>query len=104
MQVISDSHCPVRVTAEIVGYFGAESARQCPLCFRGLPDMAALLRDLEAGVRGKESVAELRDFMTILPGRGVCRLPDGAARVTLSLLTAFRDEVEAHASGGCPLR
>ena len=104
VQVMGDSHCPVRVTAEIVGYFGAESAGQCQLCLRGLPDMAALLRDLEAGVRGEESVAELRDFMTILPGRGVCRLPDGAARVTLSLLTAFRDEVEVHASGGCPLR
>jgi NADH:ubiquinone oxidoreductase subunit F (NADH-binding) len=85
-----------------VGYFGAESAGQCPPCSRGLPDMAALLRDLEAGVGGGEAAAELERFMGTLSGRGVCRLPDGAARVTLSLLGGFRDEVEAHIAAGCP--
>jgi NADH:ubiquinone oxidoreductase subunit F (NADH-binding)/ferredoxin len=104
VQVIGDGHCPVRVAAEIVGYFGTESARQCPPCSRGLPDMAVLLRDLEAGTGGAEAVTELRDFMSTLSGRGICRLPDGAARLTLSLLSAFGDEVEAHVRGGCPLR
>jgi NADH:ubiquinone oxidoreductase subunit F (NADH-binding)/ferredoxin len=100
VQVID--RCPVGAAAEIVGYFGAESARQCPPCSRGLPDMAALLRDLEAGVRGGEAAAELESFMGTLSGRGVCRLPDGAARVTQSLLAGFRDEVEAHIAAGCP--
>ena len=100
VQVID--RCPVGVAAQIVGYFGAESAGQCPPCSRGLPDMAALLRDLEAGVRGGEAAAELERFMGTLSGRGVCRLPDGAARVTLSLLAGFRDEVEAHIVAGCP--
>ena len=91
------------VAAEIVGYFGAESAGQCPPCSRGLPDMAALLRDLEAGTGGAQAAAELGRFMAALSGRGVCRLPDGAARVALSLLTNFRGEVEAHTRSGCAL-
>lgn len=104
VQVIDDRHCPVRVAAEVVGYFGAESAGQCPPCSRGLPDMAALLADLEAGTAGAEAVAELHGFMSTLSGRGVCRLPDGAARITLSLLSAFGDQVAEHIRGGCPLR
>jgi NADH-quinone oxidoreductase subunit F len=104
VQVIGEDRCPVEVAAEIVGYFGAESAGQCPPCSRGLPDMAALLRDLEAGVNGRAAAADLERFMGTLSGRGVCRLPDGAARLILSLLTGFRDEVEAHVRAGCTLR
>jgi hypothetical protein len=40
--------------------------------------------------------------MYTLSGRGVCRLPDGAARTALSLLTNFADAVAAHVPGGCP--
>ena len=104
VQVIGGDRCPVGVAAEIVGYFGAESAGQCPPCSRGLPDMAALLRGLEAGTGGAQAAAELGQFMATLSGRGVCRLPDGAARVALSLFTNFRSEVEAHTRSGCALR
>ena len=104
VQVIGGDRCPVGVAAEIVGYFGAESAGQCPPCSRGLPDMAALLHDLEAGTGGPEAAAELGRFMATLSGRGICRLPDVAARLALSLLTNFRDEVDAHTRSGCALR
>jgi NADH:ubiquinone oxidoreductase subunit F (NADH-binding)/ferredoxin len=101
IQVLGPDDCPVRVVAEIVRYFGQQSARQCPPCHRGLPDMAAILDDLEKGTADSESLAELELFMGTLSGRGVCRLPDGAARVVLSLLSNFADVVAAHADGGC---
>jgi NADH:ubiquinone oxidoreductase subunit F (NADH-binding) len=104
VQVIGEHQCPLGVVAEILGYFGAESAGQCPPCSRGLPDMAALLRSLEAGTGGEAAAAELGRFMATLSGRGVCRLPDGAARLALSLLASFGGEVRAHARSGCPLR
>ena len=47
-------------------------------------------------------VTDLETFMGILSGRGVCRLPDGAARIALSLLNNFADDVAAHLAGGCP--
>jgi NADH:ubiquinone oxidoreductase subunit F (NADH-binding) len=63
--------------------------------------MAAILDDLEKGTAGGETLGELERFMATLSGRGVCRLPDGAARVAASLLTNFADVVAAHADGGC---
>jgi NADH:ubiquinone oxidoreductase subunit F (NADH-binding)/ferredoxin len=104
VHVIDQDRCPVSVAAEIVGYFGDHTADQCPPCSRGLPDMAGLLRDLENGLGGPELVAELELFMGTLFDRGVCRLPDGAARLTMSLLTNFSDDVKAHSTSGCPLR
>jgi NADH:ubiquinone oxidoreductase subunit F (NADH-binding) len=101
VQVLGPDDCPVRVVAEIVRYFGEQTASQCPPCHRGLPDMAAILGDLEKGTAGG-SLSELEQFMVTLSGRGVCRLPDGAARVVLSLLSNFADVVAAHADGGCP--
>jgi NADH:ubiquinone oxidoreductase subunit F (NADH-binding)/ferredoxin len=103
VQVLGPDDCPVRVVAEIVRYFGEQTASQCPPCHRGLPDMAAILDDLEKGTAGDEALAELERFMATLSGRGVCRLPDGAARVALSLLTHFADTVAAHSRGGCGL-
>jgi NADH:ubiquinone oxidoreductase subunit F (NADH-binding) len=63
--------------------------------------MAAILDDLEKGTVGSDSLGELERFMATLSGRGVCRLPDGAARVVLSLLSNCADVVAAHADGGC---
>jgi NADH:ubiquinone oxidoreductase subunit F (NADH-binding)/ferredoxin len=104
VQVLTADQCPVRAVAEVVEYFGAETAEQCPPCSRGLPDMAALLRGIESGGPGSlEAVKEIEAFMSTLPGRGVCRLPDGAARIVLSLMTGFADDVRAHVEGGCPI-
>ena len=101
VQALGPDDCPVRVVAEIVRYFGEQTASQCPPCHRGLPDMAGILDDLEKGTAGSETLAELERFMATLSGRGVCRLPDGAARVVLSLLSNFAETVAAHAGGGC---
>ena len=101
VQVLGPDDCPVRAVASIVRYFGEQTAEQCPPCHRGLPDMAAILDDLEKGTADAAALAELEQFMATLSGRGVCRLPDGAARVVLSLLTSFAEVVAAHATGGC---
>jgi NADH:ubiquinone oxidoreductase subunit F (NADH-binding)/ferredoxin len=103
VQVLGPDHCPVGVSAAILEYFAKESAGQCPPCSRGLPDMAGTLRALEGGARSEVSLAEFEEFMRTLPGRGVCRLPDGAARLALSLLTHFGPVVRGHLGHGCPL-
>jgi NADH:ubiquinone oxidoreductase subunit F (NADH-binding)/ferredoxin len=102
VQVIRGSGCPVEAATRIVEYFAAETAEQCPPCSRGLPDMAKALRELESGGSAATSIDEVTEYMRTLFGRGVCRLPDGAARVTLSLLERFADDVAAHLVGGCP--
>jgi NADH:ubiquinone oxidoreductase subunit F (NADH-binding)/ferredoxin len=104
VQALGADQCPVGAVARIVGYFAEERADQCPPCSRGLPDMAALLREIEAGTGGTAAVADLKAFMSTLFDRGICRLPDGAARVVMSLLGHFPDEVARHAADGCPDR
>ncbi|GAA0985695.1 NADH-ubiquinone oxidoreductase-F iron-sulfur binding region domain-containing protein [Acrocarpospora macrocephala] len=102
VQVLGAGQCPVRIAAEILEYFAGETADQCPPCSRGLPDMAATLRALENGTSGEISLPEFEQFMSTLFDRGVCRLPDGAARMALSLLRNFEHEVKAHLAHGCP--
>jgi NADH:ubiquinone oxidoreductase subunit F (NADH-binding)/ferredoxin len=101
VQVLGPDDCPVGAVASIVRYFGEQTAEQCPPCHRGLPDMAAILDDLEKGTADAAALDDLEQFMATLSGRGVCRLPDGAARIVSSLLTSFADVVTAHANGGC---
>jgi NADH-quinone oxidoreductase subunit F len=104
VQIIDSSACPVDVTARIVEYFAGETAEQCPPCSRGLPDMAKALRELDGGAATVAGVADVETFMSTLFGRGVCRLPDGAARVTMTLLERFAVEVAVHLESGCPHR
>jgi NADH-quinone oxidoreductase subunit F len=99
IQVLGPDDCPVAVVAEIVRYFAEQTAEQCPPCHRGLPDMAATLGELEKGTADGDSLRELEEFMATMSGRGICRLPDGAARVVLSLFGSFADVVAAHANG-----
>jgi NADH:ubiquinone oxidoreductase subunit F (NADH-binding)/ferredoxin len=103
VQVLGPDRCPVAVAAEILAYFAGETAGQCPPCARGLPDMAATLRALEDGAVGEIPLTEFEEFMNTLSDRGVCRLPDGAARLALSLLRHFAPVVKAHLGRGCAL-
>jgi NADH:ubiquinone oxidoreductase subunit F (NADH-binding)/ferredoxin len=103
VQVVPADRCPVDVVADVLEFFGGETARQCPPCERGLPDMAALVRRLARAEASAADVDDLATFMGTLAGRGVCRLPDGAARIALALLANFGDHVAAHLAGPCPL-
>ncbi|HZQ29022.1 MAG TPA: NADH-ubiquinone oxidoreductase-F iron-sulfur binding region domain-containing protein [Acidimicrobiales bacterium] len=103
VQVVPAERCPVEVVASILEFFGGETARQCPPCERGLPDMAAIVRRLERGEAQTGDMDDLSTFMGTLAGRGICRLPDGAARVALALLANFEDHVASHLAGACPL-
>jgi NADH:ubiquinone oxidoreductase subunit F (NADH-binding)/ferredoxin len=101
VQVIGPDTCVIEVTRQILDYFAGETASQCPPCSKGLPDMAAQLGQLTDGTATTATVAEVREFMRTLSDRGVCRLPDGAARVTLSLLDRFAADISAHVDEGC---
>lgn len=102
VQVLPAASCPLRVVVEVLGFFSKETASQCPPCYRGLPDMRAIIADLDAGHGTQATLADLQRFMETLPGRGICALPDGAATITLSYLRNFANNVATHLAGGCP--
>ena len=96
IQVVPTDRCIVDVAAEVVAYFGGESAQQCPSCEQGLPWIADQLRALERGDATPLDIDEVRAFATSLPRRGACALPDGAVRFLQSVFTNFSEVVSAH--------
>ncbi|MFE9092859.1 NADH-ubiquinone oxidoreductase-F iron-sulfur binding region domain-containing protein [Streptomyces sp. NPDC007264] len=94
--------CGLAETARILGYLAAHSARQCGPCRLGLPAVADDFGALAAGRADRGLLARLRHRTGLLPDRGACRHPDGAARLAASALRCFADDVEHHlAHGAC---
>ncbi|AOP51291.1 hypothetical protein SL103_17710 [Streptomyces lydicus] len=92
--------CAVSETARMLGYLAAHSARQCGPCRLGLPAVAEDFTALAAGRADPALLARLRRRAGLLPGRGACRHPDGAARLATSALHAFADDVDHHLTHG----
>ncbi len=91
--------CGVAETAAVADYLAAESAGQCGPCLFGLPALAKTLRLLRDGRLRRDAVDRLVRDVRAVDGRGACHHPDGAARLSSSLLEAFADDVALHANG-----
>jgi len=97
LYVLPARACGLAETARIAGFLAGESAAQCGPCMFGLP---ALADDLTRVVGGDGTVvARLRHRLGVVEGRGACRHPDGAVRVTRSALDVFADDLARHAAG-----
>ncbi|OLZ63544.1 hypothetical protein AV521_38560 [Streptomyces sp. IMTB 2501] len=95
--------CGLTETARMLAYLAAHSARQCGPCRLGLPAVAEDFSALAAGRAGPGLLSRLRHRTGLLPDRGACRHPDGAARLAASALRAFTDDVDHHLTHGpCP--
>jgi NADH:ubiquinone oxidoreductase subunit F (NADH-binding) len=99
---LDPSSCPVQVTASIVEYLAAHSARRCGPCKNGLPALAAAMAELNA-VGGAAASTRVKELVALVTGRGACAHPDGTARLVLSLFRAFPGEIAAHEHGHCDL-
>ncbi|MHC3470980.1 NADH-ubiquinone oxidoreductase-F iron-sulfur binding region domain-containing protein [Streptomyces sp. 7R007] len=97
------SVCGLRETAHMLAYLAAHGARQCGPCRFGLPAVAEDFAALAAGRAEADLLPRLHRRTGLLPNRGACRHPDGAARLAASALRVFADDVGHHlAHGACP--
>ncbi|MGW2741882.1 NADH-ubiquinone oxidoreductase-F iron-sulfur binding region domain-containing protein [Streptomyces sp. NPDC001450] len=95
--------CAVSETARMLVHLAAHSARQCGPCRLGLPAVADDFTALATGRSDPGLLPRLRRRTGLLPDRGACRHPDGAARLAASALRAFADDVDHHLTHGpCP--
>ena len=100
---LPEASCGLAETARILTYLAAHSARQCGPCHLGLPAVAEDFTALATGRADAALPSRLRRRVGLLPDRGACRHPDGAARLAASALHAFADDVARHlAHGTCP--
>lgn len=91
--------CPLQVTASIVAYLAAQSARQCGPCTAGLPRLSL---DVQALARGDhDAAARIERRGDTIAGRGACHHPDGTVRLARSAARVFAGEAAAHAAGTC---
>jgi len=91
--------CGIAETATILRYLAEESARQCGPCMFGLPAIAEDFALLAAGRTDQRTLHRLRGRLGVIPGRGACGHPDGAARLAATALHVFERDVHAHAMG-----
>ncbi|WP_234360150.1 NADH-ubiquinone oxidoreductase-F iron-sulfur binding region domain-containing protein [Streptomyces sp. DSM 15324] len=100
---LARSACGLVETARILAYLAAHGARQCGPCRYGLPAVAADFAALAAGRAHSELMSRLHHRTALLPDRGACRHPDGAARLAASALRVFAGDVDQHLTHAtCP--
>lgn len=104
LMVLGPHRCGLDASAEIVEYLAGQSAKQCGPCANGLPRLADVLRRLARRDRAEWLPAEIERLARVVAGRGSCHHPDGTARLVLSTLTVFADDVQAHLQGRCEVR
>jgi NADH:ubiquinone oxidoreductase subunit F (NADH-binding) len=97
--VLPASACGVTETARIVRYLAGESAAQCGPCMFGLPALADDLARIAHGATDAGVGARLNGRLAVVDGRGACRHPDGAVRVTRSALRTFASDAAHHRTG-----
>ncbi|MGW3115819.1 NADH-ubiquinone oxidoreductase-F iron-sulfur binding region domain-containing protein [Streptomyces sp. NPDC001107] len=97
---LAHSACGLSETAGMLAYLAAHGARQCGPCHFGLPAVAEDFTALAAGRADAELLARLHRRTALLPDRGACRHPDGAARLAASALRTFTEDVERHLTHG----
>lgn len=97
--VLPHGTCPLGEIARVAQWLSQESAGQCGPCVFGLASLAGDLVRLHDGQQ--VDLADVRRRLGLVDGRGACAHPSGAVRFLASALSAFPDEVAAHARGGC---
>lgn len=96
-RLIDDDECVGAVVSEVLRFFAAASCGQCFICKQGLTDASKILEGGDADADVTEALAILSE----ITGRGVCKLPDGAAVTVQALCRLFPEEVANHSTGEC---
>jgi NADH:ubiquinone oxidoreductase subunit F (NADH-binding) len=92
--------CGVSATAEIMGFMARESAGQCGPCVYGLRAIAEAIRRIAHGAGTGQDQDNLVRWVSLVPGRGACHHPDGAAGLMVSAMAAFGPEIDYHVRTG----
>ena len=98
MVVLDDQTCPVGMVANLLQFFAQESCGWCTPCREGLPWVAKLLGEIEAGRGEPADLDVLADHVRLIGplGRTFCALAPGAMEPLQSALRHFRDDFERH--------
>jgi NADH:ubiquinone oxidoreductase subunit F (NADH-binding) len=97
--VLPDSSCGLAETARVVRYLADESAGQCGPCLFGLAALADALADLAYDGQDRPT-RQAGTLISLVEGRGACKLPDGATQLVRSALETFGADAAWHEQRG----
>ena len=98
--VLPADACGLAETARLTAFLADQSAEQCGPCRNGLPALAEALDWIAFGRAGPEIAGRAQELTRLISGRGACHLPDGAALLVRSALSAFAADLRVHAEYG----
>lgn len=103
LQIFDDTTCVVRAITRWAEFYAHESCGKCTPCREGTYWLKQVLARIEHGQGTLEDLDTLLDVCENILGRSFCALGDGATSTITSGIALFRDEFEAHITGGgCP--
>lgn len=88
--------CGVAESARVLRWLAGQTAGQCGPCVFGLPAIADDFAAIAGGQAGPDVHRRLAGRLSVIPGRGACRHPDGAVRFAASALRVFATHLDAH--------
>lgn len=104
LQIFDETTCVVRAITRWAEFYAHESCGKCTPCREGTYWLKQVLARIEHGQGTLEDLDTLLDVCDNILGRAFCALGDGATSTITSGIALFRDEFEAHVTGGgCPL-
>jgi NADH:ubiquinone oxidoreductase subunit F (NADH-binding) len=92
--------CGVAESAWVLAWLAGETAGQCGPCLFGLPTIAADFAAIANCQADASLYRRLQQRLSVIPGRGACRHPDGAVRFAASALQVFRSHLSFHERAG----
>ena len=101
MVVIDDQTCMVDMARRIMHFYAHESCGWCIPCREGTSWLKKMLDRFHAGLGRPEDIDMIGELSRNMLGRTFCPLGDAAAMPTISIVTKFRNEFEAHLQGKC---
>lgn len=101
LMVLRRGECGLARTADITRYLAGQSAGQCGPCANGLPNLSELMSRIAGQDHDRSLPQRVREVTGLVTGRGACHHPDGTARMVVSALDVFENDVHAHALGLC---
>ncbi len=103
LQIFDETTCVVRAITRWAEFYAHESCGKCTPCREGTYWLKQVLARIEHGQGTLEDLDTLLDVCDNILGRAFCALGDGATSTITSGIALFRDEFEAHITGGgCP--
>jgi len=102
MVVLDDTDCMVDIAYYFLSFTQNQSCGKCTFCRIGTRRMLELLEKIRNGKASQEDLKRLEHLAGSIKRGSLCGLGKTAPNPVLSILTYFREEVEAHLHGKCP--